>query len=168
MHRDLARQLRALALDPARPPGVEQWRALLVELDKTFQLQPQQDLDCVARLAAQVAHDINTPLQFLGDNIAYLEAAAADLLRLCQLYGTMCERAAARALDPGEQAQLRLAEQDADLTFIREDVPRAAASTGEGLRRLAATVRGLQELARPPSELASARLDADRPAEGAL
>lgn len=100
-------------------------------------------------LAAGVAHEINTPIQFIGDSIAFLRGATQDLLRL---YGKLQElQADAAAGKPLAQAATAAAqaEQEADLPFLRENIPDAFERCIEGLGRVSNIVRSLKEFAHP-------------------
>lgn len=84
-------------------------------------------LESIGRLAAGVAHEINTPLQFLSDNTRFLERAVAEL---CQ----------AAEKGPG-------ALEDADRAFLVAECPRALAQTREGLEQVSKIVGSMRHLA---------------------
>jgi signal transduction histidine kinase len=107
------------------------------------ELQLSQKLDAVGRLAAGVAHEINTPIQALGDTVGFLQEAFEDVLGLYD--------AVRAGADPvaGEDA--------VDLPYLRERVPAAFARASEGVDRVARIVRSMGEqthpLAHSPADL---------------
>jgi PAS domain S-box-containing protein len=118
------------------------------------ELAEAQRLAAVGTLAAGVAHEINTPVQFVSDSIQFLRDAVGDA-------GVMLERyravvlAAERGADGQALADLcqvaRQAEQAADVEYLREHVPRAFERAIEGLERVATIVRSMKEFAHPAS-----------------
>lgn len=92
-------------------------------------------LEAMGRLASAVAHEVNTPLQYLTDNLGFV----GDSLR--ELDGVL---AAAQSGDP---AALREAVGEADLPYLRRELPRALGSMRDGLRRVSQLVTSLKELA---------------------
>jgi C4-dicarboxylate-specific signal transduction histidine kinase len=110
------------------------------------ELRQAQKLEAVGRLASGIAHEINTPIQFIGDNTAFFEeafTAARDVLRLQReiIDASSAPPEARRRLEEGESA--------ADLAYILEEVPKSIARTLEGVRRVATIVRAMKEFARP-------------------
>ena len=114
------------------------------------ELYQAQKLESVGRLAAGVAHEINTPVQFVSDNCYFLRDAVGQVGEVVRAY-----RDAMAALADGqltlEQAreQARAAEEAADLAFLSENMPTAVERALEGLERVAVIVRSMKEFSHP-------------------
>jgi PAS domain S-box-containing protein len=117
-----------------------------------IELQLAQKLESVGRLAAGIAHEINTPIQYVGDSADFLHSAFGDVTTLLDAY-----TAAVKALPPGpaadaQHAELaRLAEQH-DLPFIRAELPRAFERIFDGVGRVSTIVKAMKEFAHPDSQ----------------
>jgi len=106
-----------------------------------------QKLEAVGRLAAGIAHEINTPVQFVGDSIEFLDGAHRDVFELIGEW-----RRADAALSAGEPPshvleRLRAAEERCDLPYLLDNVPKAFARSHEGLGRVAEIVRSMKDFA---------------------
>jgi PAS domain S-box-containing protein len=114
-----------------------------------FDLQQAQKLESVGRLASGVAHEINTPIQFVSDSLHFLRSANADLAPVMSQYRQLL--ASARQGPIAEEALVALesAEGQADLPFLVEQIPTAIARSLDGLQRVATIVRALKEFAHP-------------------
>ncbi|WP_449246712.1 PAS domain S-box protein [Desulfarculus baarsii] len=114
------------------------------------QLMQAQKLEAIGQLAAGIAHEINTPAQFVSSNTRFLEESFADLTRLCQAYSALGQ--AALAAD-GELAALARAAQELaqeiDHDYLIEEIPKAIGSSLEGLGRVAKIVQSMKEFAHP-------------------
>jgi PAS domain S-box-containing protein len=113
------------------------------------QLAQAQKLEAIGQLAAGVAHEINTPVQFVSDNTHFLKDSFGDLLKLLELQ----ERAVRQLEKQKEGADLvnRVHElyRDLDLDFLKSEVPQALNQSLEGLERVTQIVRALKEFSHP-------------------
>ena len=126
------------------------------------ELYQAQKLESVGRLAAGVAHEINTPVQFVNDNCYFLRDAVAQIGTLLRTYQEVFAAAASEQLTLQQaREQLEAAERDADLPFLSENMPTAVERSLEGLERVAAIVRSMREFSHPnQASMSSADLNA--------
>lgn len=114
------------------------------------QLRQAQKLEGIGHLAAGIAHEINTPTQFVTDNLTFMQDSWKSVFELLQRY-----RGAFR--DAGDTplaalaASVQEAEQQCDLEFIATEVPRAIDQSLDGARRVAKIVRAMKEFSHPDS-----------------
>jgi signal transduction histidine kinase len=110
------------------------------------QLRQSQKLQTVGRLAEGLAHELNTPIQFVGDNVRFLEEAMAAVARL-QETATGIE--ADQTPSEAQLQRLRQVMDEIDLEFIAHEGRDAVGNTLEGLRRMAEIVRAMGAFGRP-------------------
>jgi signal transduction histidine kinase len=112
-------------------------------------LAQAQKLESIGQLAAGVAHEINTPVQFVSDNVQFLRTSLPDVAAVIRAYRNLQETVQS-AGDIATAARLAAeAEKSADLDYVMENAPPAIESSIEGLARIATIVRSMKEFAHP-------------------
>jgi two-component system, NtrC family, sensor kinase len=114
-----------------------------------FQLAQAQKLESVGRLAAGVAHEINTPIQYVSDNIEFLRGAFRNLSQLLRLYDELHADARNGDIRPDLVRRISEAAEGMDLGYIAGEIPSAVDQSAEGAGRVAQIVRAMREFAHP-------------------
>jgi signal transduction histidine kinase len=114
-------------------------------------LHQAQKMEAIGRLASGVAHEINTPVQFVSDSIHFLRDATKDLMGLIEKLRTVRRSVAQGAPSAQAASDAAEAEEAADLPYLFENVPKAFDRSLDGLGRVATIVRSMKEFAHPDS-----------------
>ncbi len=130
--------------------------AMLRDLTRRKQLETQlahaQKMESVGQLAAGIAHEINTPIQYVGDNTRFLKNSFEGIERILQETGELMEKCGVHSdLEPAVQS-LRALFDEVDLDFLREEIPSAIDQTLEGAESVARIVRAMKDFSHPGSE----------------
>ncbi len=103
-------------------------------------------LASVGQLAAGIAHEINTPVQYVGDNLRFIRDSLGQLTRAARETPALLE--AAPSLAEGA-ASVRALFADCDLDYLMEELPAAADQSLEGVERVTHIVRSMKEFSHP-------------------
>lgn len=126
---------------------------LLTDLTEQQELEVQlrhaQKLESVGQLAAGVAHEINTPIQFIGDSVSFLGEAMTDMLNVLAEYGALRELAINEPSLKARAEVLLDLEEEADLEFVIEEAPRSIQRTLDGVQRVAKIVSAMKQFSHP-------------------
>ncbi len=119
--------------------------------DTQTQLLSAQKMEAIGSLAAGIAHEINTPIQYVSDNVTFLKDTSESMADLLATIGSIMRDVAAAGNDEA-MAKYTAALDAADMEFIQGEVPDAFAQTLEGVERVAQIVRAMKEFAHPGND----------------
>ena len=106
-------------------------------------------LEAVGQLAAGIAHEINTPAQFVGDGVHFLREAFAGYQRLVGQYRRAVEVLETAGAQQALVSEIREIEEDIDLSYLEANVPGSFESCHDGISRITTIVRAMKEFAHP-------------------
>lgn len=135
------------------PAAVKRQRELEAEVrEQEVVLENSRRLDAVGQLAAGIAHEINTPIQYIGDNAQFLKDSFGDLLSLIHKFEEL--KNAATHNEPASQLidEIRAMESTLDVEFLFEEIPRAVAQSIEGVGKVAEIVAAMKAFSHPGKE----------------
>ncbi len=125
-----------------------------------MELRHSQKLEAVGRLAAGVAHEINTPIQFVGDNTRFLRNSFQGELQLVHKYQELYAAATSGEIPPRLLQEIASVREKSDWDYLEQEIPRAMEQMLEGLNRVSTIVRGMKEFShvdrtneKPPGDL---------------
>jgi len=114
-------------------------------------LAQTQKLESIGQLAAGIAHEINTPAQYVSDNVEFLDEGFGAIRNLLEHYETVVAAVDAGTMSAEHVAGLRKALEEADAEFLLDEIPRAIAQSRDGITRVAKIVGAMKEFSHPGS-----------------
>ena len=118
-------------------------------------LRQTQQLQAVGRIAAGIAHEINSPIQCIGDNLYFLEQVLAEMRPLVQNYRELVAAAAAGQSVADLVPRVHDAERALDIEYVLGAAPAAVSSAMEMSKRIADIVKATKDFAGPEHRGAS-------------
>jgi len=154
--------------ESGRPTGV---LGVLADVTEVKALQAQiaegNRLESIGQLAAGVAHEINTPVQFVSDNTCFLDESFQDVLPLLERAADLARRVLADESAADAARTLLEALDEGDVEYLVEEIPSALDQSREGLARVARIVRAMKEFSHP-GESSKTDVDVNRALESTV
>ena len=108
-----------------------------------------QKLESIGQLAAGIAHEINTPIQYTTDNTRFLLDSFNDIETLLKCYNRLYESVKAGLADRADIHEIEKVQSEIDIQYLREEIPKAIAQSLEGLDNVAKIVSAMKQFSHP-------------------
>jgi PAS domain S-box-containing protein len=154
-----------LTVVPYYSAGGELAGSIHIARDVSAQRQAQRDqeklqarllhsakLESVGQLAAGIAHEINTPAQFITANIDFLDESFAKVGDLCTAVLSMVPAIRQNAVTTDQCETIEAMVDELDWDYLKEELPLAIAQSKEGLQRVTSIVQAIKEFSHPGSK----------------
>lgn len=105
-------------------------------------LRQAHRLESLGTMAGGIAHELNTPIQFISDNMRYLDATFRDLVHAFASYRNL--------VSPADGDRIA---READIDFIAEETPTAIKQSLDGLSRMAEIVLAIKRFSHPSNDV---------------
>jgi PAS domain S-box-containing protein len=111
-----------------------------------------QRLESIGQLAAGIAHEINTPIQYTMDNTRFLQDSFAEIESLLASYRELLELVKNGRAPDSVIVEIERITAGMDLDYILEEIPKAIGQSLEGLDSVAKIVSAMKQFSHPGAE----------------
>jgi PAS domain S-box-containing protein len=114
-----------------------------------IELGHARKLEAVGQLASGIAHEINTPTQYVGDGVHFLKEAFDGYRRLVGQYQLAVKALATAGGHEALISEIRETEESIDLPYLDANTPGSFESCQDGIARISTIVRAMKQFAHP-------------------
>jgi PAS domain S-box-containing protein len=140
-------------LVPMELRGEEHLGVIVLDITERKNLERRlhiaQKLESVGELASGIAHEINTPIQYVGDSIRFVDEAFGEMAAIMALQAELAEACREAGFRGDLVERIAKLKDEADLEFVLDEVPKACSRALTGTERVAVIVRAMKNFAHP-------------------
>ncbi|MBC8317876.1 MAG: response regulator, partial [Desulfobulbaceae bacterium] len=111
-----------------------------------------QKLESVGQLAAGIAHEINTPTQYVGSNVQFLQEAFEDIRGLVDKFKDLLDAVRKENISPELIEEVEELLEEVDWEYLVEEIPQTISQSQDGIKRVTSIVRAMKEFSHPGSK----------------
>lgn len=114
-----------------------------------IQLLNAQKLESIGRLAAGIAHELNTPAQYISDNLSFVNDSIKGLAESVRTILNQVESEKRNCVACTISAKVEKIIEENDLDFILDELPASIEQAREGIERISIIVKAMKEFSHP-------------------
>ena len=115
------------------------------------QLVHAQKMESIGQLAAGIAHEINTPTQYIGDNLRFLEEAFNDIAQLLDAHEALAQQIHEGTLNQTQLTTIQQLKEALDVDYLRQELPQSIGQALGGVAQVSRIVQAMKQFAHPGS-----------------
>jgi PAS domain S-box-containing protein len=108
-----------------------------------------QKLESIGQLAAGIAHEINTPMQYISDNTRFLQEVSSEVGSYLSLISELVFSSEKGAVSPELLREIKDKEKELDLDFLVTEIPVAINQSLEGIERVRKIIMAMKDFSHP-------------------
>ncbi|MGD9849716.1 MAG: ATP-binding protein [Nitrospirales bacterium] len=113
------------------------------------QLALAKKMESIGQLAAGIAHEINTPIQFVSNNLEFLKESFVSILEVLEVYGQLMQALPDVPIAPHLLQTVKTTVAEADLEYTTQEIPKALQQSIDGAARVAKIVHAMKDFSHP-------------------
>jgi signal transduction histidine kinase len=119
------------------------------------ELMQSQKMESIGTLASGIAHEINTPIQYIGGNLKFIGSSISDIIKLIDSYESLEEEACSESVSADLIEQCRTQAENTDMAYLRDELPKAVGQSIQGVQQVSSIIQAMTEFSQPSSKIKS-------------